>query len=43
MTANPRASTVTVDGQVVLEAEPGHNGFYNNTNYGGDGYSGGQD
>ena len=26
-----------------MEAAPGHDGFYNNTNCGGDGYSGGRE
>ena len=36
-------STVSAGGQIILEARPGHDGFYNNTNCGGDGYSGGGD
>merc|ERR1719422_1579944 len=36
-------SSVSAGGRVLLEAPPGHDGFYNNTNWGGDGYSGGGD
>ena len=38
-----RPSTVSAGGQIILEAGPGHDGYYNNTNCGGDGYSGGGD